>query len=148
MKARAKKIYQAAKKMILSGKNLNEKGVPGLSALRDISGIKDASFKERNQSAQAVREEMAIKPDVKTEVAGQPAQTGKTSYQIVIPNMRPINHRRLMGRFKNVFDKEPISHGDGHIQIDFTKTDPEEVKTTILAVLSGWGYTNPEALVR
>ena len=157
MKERLMRIYNAARSMILADKDLTRGGRPELPVLKEMSGIKDVSPKERDQAAKAVRDEQktleAEKSEKDAAAAAEPAQPGKTSYQIVIPNMRPINHRRLMSRFQNVFDEKdlivPLSHGDGHIQIDFTGlVDPDEVKTTILAVLSGWGYPRPEELVR
>ena len=157
MKERLMRIYQAAKSMILADKDLTKDGRPELPVLRDKSGLKNITSKERDNAAKSVRDEQktleAEKSEKDAAAAAEPAQPGKTSYQIVIPNMRPINHRRLMSRFQNVFDEKdlivPLSHGDGHIQIDFTGlVNPDEVKTTILAVLSGWGYPRPEELVR
>lgn len=157
MKERLMRIYQAARGMILDGKDLTITGLPEVVVLRGVSGIEDISTEERDHVAKSIRDEQAAgdvkKAESDAEAAAQPSTPGRTSLQVHIPNMRPINHRRLLGRFHNVFDEKdmivPVSLGVGHIKIDFTEMmDPEEVKTTVLSVLTGWGYSNPEAFVR
>ena len=148
MNPRIMAIFKAARTMMQAGKDLTKKGAPEMAVLKDKAGIGDITPKERDEAARMV--ENVGDNEVLSEEAGP----RRESYRITIPNMRPINHQRLRGRLKGVFSEEEatvsvMEHGTGHFQIDLgPEADPALVHETLISVLTGWGFPQPEQYVQ